>query len=136
MNQEAFQFLQLTDLRLELPCGGLSEVPDQLREVLIDAPYRATERIIELAIDQRVDFVLLSGNTCDVQRAGPRAALFLEQQFERLNEKNIPIYWAAGPRDPIGTKGSMSLGPRTCASFLVRMLIQCCLNDMAHRSHA
>ncbi|MGC4004752.1 MAG: AAA family ATPase [Pirellulales bacterium] len=29
------------------------------------------------------------------------AALFLEQQFERLSEKNIPLYWAAGPRDPV-----------------------------------
>ena len=37
MSTEAFQFLQLADLRLELPCGGLSEVPDAFRETLLDA---------------------------------------------------------------------------------------------------
>jgi len=105
MSNEAFQFLQLADLRLELPCGGLSEVPDAFRETLLDAPFRAFERTIELGIEQQVDFVVLSGQTCDVLRSGPRAALFLEQQLQRLTDKNIPLYWAAGPRDPVWDEG-------------------------------
>ena len=135
MSTEAFQFLQLADLRLELPCGGLSEVPDAFRETLLDAPFRAFERAIELGIEQQVDFVVLSGQTCDVQRSGPRAALFLEQQLQRLTDKNIPLYWAASPRDPVWTKASTSTGPRTFASSLARTLKPSSSSATACRSH-
>lgn len=101
MSHEAFEFLQLADLRLEQPCGGMTEIPESLRELLLDAPYRAATKAVDLALEHGVEFVLLSGQTADLHRAGPRAALFLEQQFERLAEKQIPVYWAAGPRDPV-----------------------------------
>jgi DNA repair exonuclease SbcCD nuclease subunit len=101
MSHESFEFLQIADLRLDQPCGGMTEVPESLRDLLLDAPYLAAEKAFDLAIENGVDFVLLSGHTADLRTSGPRAALFLEQQFERLSQKQIPIYWAAGPQDPV-----------------------------------
>ncbi|MDX1963839.1 MAG: hypothetical protein SFX18_11835 [Pirellulales bacterium] len=117
MSQSAVEFMQLSELRLDQPCGGLVEVPDLLRETLLDAPYRAASRAFDLALEQEVDFVLLSGHTADLQRAGPRAAIFLEQQFTRLAEKQIPVYWAAGPKDPAWEETLDGQWPRNVRIF-------------------
>jgi DNA repair exonuclease SbcCD nuclease subunit len=95
-----FRFLHAADLHLERPFAGVAEVPEPLRERLIDAPYVAASRLFDLAISEAVDFVVLSGDVADVRRAGPRAMAFLVGQFQRLAAKNIHVYWAGGEVDP------------------------------------
>ena len=51
------------------------------------------------AIADEVDFVLLSGNLLDVDLTGPRGMIFLIEQFERLRQRRIEVYWAAGEVD-------------------------------------
>jgi hypothetical protein len=43
----------------------------------------------------------LAGDLVDPQRSGPRGVLFLREQFERLAERNIGVYWASGPADRV-----------------------------------
>ena len=70
-----------------------------LRDVFLDAPFRAAERVFDAALREQVDFVLLAGDFCRPMAAGPRALVFLVEQFERLHERNVPIYWATGRAD-------------------------------------
>lgn len=95
----AFRFLHASDFRLELPVLGVAQVPKHLRDVFIDAPYRAALRVFETAISERVDFVVLSGNIINPHAAGPRGVHFLLEQFERLARDQIAVYWACGPSD-------------------------------------
>ena len=90
------RFLHASDFHLEQPLRGLQDVPESLRDTLVDAPYSAVRRVFDAAIEEHVDFVVLSGNLIDAQEAGPYALLFLHEQFERLHEQQIPIYWACG----------------------------------------
>ena len=53
MSGLAFRFLHTSDWHLELPASGLVEVPDHLREALVEAPYLAAERVIETALAER-----------------------------------------------------------------------------------
>ncbi|HEV3416046.1 MAG TPA: metallophosphoesterase [Pirellulales bacterium] len=99
MLSRPFRFLQSSDFHLEQPCYGLTEVPDHLAELLADAPYRAATRVFDLAISEAVDFVLLAGNLVHPNRAGPRGLAFLHEQFARLAERGIAVYWAAGETD-------------------------------------
>ncbi len=99
---EPFSFIHASDFHLDRPPRGLAEVPDHLRDALIDAPYRAAERVFDAAIKERVDFVLLAGDLVDPLLAGPRAALFLSEQFKRLADRSIKIYWATGRDDDAG----------------------------------
>ena len=78
---------------------GLSEVPDHLRSAFADAPYRAVERVFDAAIKERVDFVAFAGDLIDPLLAGPRGLVFLNEQFARLAEKEIKVYWAGGRSD-------------------------------------
>jgi DNA repair exonuclease SbcCD nuclease subunit len=95
-----FRFVHASDLHLESVAQGISEVPDHLRDLLVDGPYRATERLVETALAEDVDFIILSGDVLNPMVTGPRGPLFLGSQFQRLAERKIPIYWAGGSIDP------------------------------------
>jgi len=100
MPDATFRFLHASDFHLEQPAVGLSEIPDQLTELLMDAPYQAAKTVFDVAWNEDVDFVILSGNMLDCRLTGPRGPLFLVEQFERLAERNIRVYWSGGISDP------------------------------------
>lgn len=95
----SFRFLHASDLHLEHPPRGLTEIPDHLRGILADAPYRAAQRVFDAALKHAVDFVVLAGDLCDPALAGPRALVFLSEQLGRLADEQIQVYWAGGPAD-------------------------------------
>jgi hypothetical protein len=97
----SFRFLHASDFHLERPPGGVAEAPDHLRELLVEAPYRAANNVFEAALRHEVDFVLLAGDLVAPERSGPRGVLFLRQQFTQLAERNIAVYWACGGADRV-----------------------------------
>ncbi|HPM83291.1 MAG TPA: DNA repair exonuclease [Candidatus Anammoximicrobium sp.] len=100
MAGEFCRFLQASDLHLEQPLYGLTEVPDHLRELLLDAPLQAAARVFETAILEDVDFVILAGDVVNPRTAGPRAMAFLLDQLEQLRDHKIAVYWCGGKEDP------------------------------------
>ncbi len=98
MNEE-LKFIHASDFHLDEPMSELSHVPAHLKDALVNAPYLAATRVFDLAIAERVDFVLLSGDLFDLDQAGCRPASFLLSQFERLAEKKISVYWCGGAVD-------------------------------------
>jgi hypothetical protein len=100
MAGQHFRFLHAGDFALHEPLVALAEAPAAIRELLIDAPYAATERVFSTAIEERVDFVVLAGDLVDLKLATPRAIAFLLEQFQRLDAHGIAVYWAGGTHDP------------------------------------
>ena len=96
----AFRFVHASDLHLERPPFGLEEVPAHLREIFVEAPYQAAEQVFETTLSEGADALLLAGDVVDVSRAGPAAIVFLVEQFSRLADRGIPVYWAGGSVDP------------------------------------
>jgi DNA repair protein SbcD/Mre11 len=115
--QSPFRFLQSSDFHLERPPRGLAEVPDHLRAALVEAPYRAAERVFDAAIKERVDFVVLSGDLFDPRTSGPRAPVFLAEQFERLARQDIAVYWAQGRADGVEGWADHWTLPKTVVRF-------------------
>jgi hypothetical protein len=64
-----------------------------LRELFVEAPYLAAERVVETALVEKVDFVVLCGALLDARRSGPVGPAFVLKQFERLHERGIAVYW-------------------------------------------
>ncbi len=95
----ALKFLHASDLHLDRPLAGLAEIPAHLKETLANAPYAAAERLFDLAISERVDFLLLAGDVVDLEQGGPRSTAFLLGQFQRLADRNIRVYWCGGSVD-------------------------------------
>ncbi len=93
------RFIHTADFRLHEPIAGLAEVPPQLREVVLEAAWWSAERVFEVAIAEGVDFVVIAGGALRPLRTGPRGPLFLAEQFERLRQHRIPVYWAGSRHD-------------------------------------
>ena len=105
-----FTFLHTSDLHLEQPLHGVAEVPDHLRDLFLDAPFRATRSVFDAAIEHRVDFVVVAGDAADWFRAGPRASFFFAEQCQRLAADSIHVYWLGSEVDrPRDWPGSIEL---------------------------
>ncbi len=100
MPHRPFRFVHASDFHLEMPFGGLAEVPDPLREPLIEAAYTAATRVFDAVLAEEAEFLVLSGDVLHSPQTGPRGPLFLCQQFARLAQRQIPVYWATGGVDP------------------------------------
>ena len=100
MSDRSFRFLHTSDFRLDAVPHGLTEVPDHLRDTLLDAPFAAARRVFDTALSERVAFVILAGNILQADLTGPRGTAFLSEQFQRLAEAGISVYWAGGESDP------------------------------------
>jgi DNA repair protein SbcD/Mre11 len=100
MVHEPVRFLQAGDFHLEQPLSGVEEVPDALRELFLESPYRAAVRVFDAAVTEGVDFLVLTGDLLDPVLTGPRGPVFLAEQFTRLAEREIPVYWVGGTIDP------------------------------------
>ena len=100
MSGQPFRFLHAGGFRLDQPVSGLVEIPEPLIDSLIDAPFVAAQKVFDTAIEERVDFVALNGDLLDLSSASPRALTLLLDNFQRLDERGIAVYWACGRLDP------------------------------------
>jgi hypothetical protein len=94
-----FRFIHASDFHLERPLMGVAEVHDHLRDLFLESPYTAARQVFDAALAEDVRFVLLSGGIV-TPAAGPRGPLFLAEQFARLAQREIGVYWAGSPIDP------------------------------------
>lgn len=101
MSNGPFRFVHAADLHLEQPLSGVTEVPEHLRELFLEAPYWAAQRVFEAVLAEEASFLILAGDVLDPLKTGPRGPLFLAAQFERLAEHGINVYWAGGRIDTV-----------------------------------
>ena len=100
MALQSVRFLHSSDWQLEQPLGGVTEVPAELQDDFLQAPYRAAERVVDQALQEQVDFVVLTGDLLCTPQASPYSLEFLVRQFTRLAEQQIAVYWLGGRCDP------------------------------------
>jgi exonuclease SbcD len=99
MSGHHFRFLHAGSFLLDEPLGGLAEIPPPLADLFVDAPFVAAQKAFDAALEERVDFVALTGELLDLSRPSARAIYFLLDNFERLDAQGIAVYWACGRLD-------------------------------------
>jgi exonuclease SbcD len=117
MSNWPFRFIHASDFHLDQPLAGVSELPEHLRELFLEAPYIAAKAVFETALIENADFVILSGDILHPLYAGPRGVLFLCEQFARLAEREITVYWAGGTVDSPDAWPSASALPGNVRMF-------------------
>lgn len=93
------KFLHAADLHLDTPFQGLSGLTPALQEQLVTAPLRALSRLVDLAVAEQVDFVLLVGDLFDQQGQSVQAQASLMTALARLNTAAIPVLLSFGNHD-------------------------------------
>lgn len=70
----------------------------------INDTYNAFEQIVEKCIEEKIDFLILSGDIFDRSHPPNDAILFLMKQFMRLKENGIQSYFILGDHDQPKTR--------------------------------
>ena len=71
-----------------------------VRQRLRDASRLAFRRLVDLALTERVDTLLIAGDLFDDERLSFQTERFLLEQLQRLDIENIPVVYATGNHDP------------------------------------
>ena len=90
------RFIHTADLHLDSPLRGLSSYPDAPADRLRTATRDAFLNLVSSAIDEQVDFMVISGDVYDGDWKDFNTGLFLVRQMGRLRQAGIPVYLLYG----------------------------------------
>ncbi len=96
-------FVHAADLHLGAPFRGLRGLSPAWAELLVKAIPEAYGRIVEVACDRDVDFVIIAGDVYDEAQASFADYLCFFQGLERLRDHDIPVYLCTGNHDPLAS---------------------------------
>jgi DNA repair exonuclease SbcCD nuclease subunit len=93
------QFIHAADIHIDSPLKGLTLFETAPVERIRSATRDAFCNLVQLALDERVAFVLIAGDLwdCDWPDAGP--GIFFGSQAARLDKAGIPIFIVKGNHD-------------------------------------
>ena len=93
------KFIHFADAHLDSPFRGLSFLPSEEFNHIYQAADQSLKRIVDLALAEKVDLVLIAGDTFDSNTPSPRAQLFFAKQIKRLTDQKIQVVMIFGNHD-------------------------------------
>jgi DNA repair exonuclease SbcCD nuclease subunit len=93
------RFIHAADIHLDSPLRGLEAYPGAPAERLRIATRQAFDRVVDLCLEERVDFLIVAGDLFDTEVKDFHAALAAAVQLRRLDQANIPVYLILGNHD-------------------------------------
>ncbi|MDP3182881.1 MAG: DNA repair exonuclease [Desulfobaccales bacterium] len=108
----SFTFVHCADLHLDSPFEGLQVVDSRMAATLRDATFKAFDQVIDLAIRERADFLLVAGDVYDGADRSLRAQLKFRDGLRRAVEAGVQCYVAYGNHDPLsGWEAKLEMPP-------------------------
>jgi DNA repair exonuclease SbcCD nuclease subunit len=92
-------FIHGADLHLDSPMVGLKHLPETIFKRVRESTFVALKKLVNYAIEKKVDFVILAGDLFDGEDRSLRAQSRLRTEMQRLGEVNIPVYIVHGNHD-------------------------------------
>jgi len=93
------RFIHTADIHLDSPLRGLSAYPDAPAEQLRGATREAFRQLVTLAIEERVDFIVIAGDLYDGDWPDFNTGLFFCAEMGRLQRSGIPAFVLFGNHD-------------------------------------
>lgn len=97
---QPFRFLQCGDLHLGTPFKYLKSLGKQVDEFANRATYRSFEAIVDLALQEQVQAVIITGDIYDSETHNLEAQVRFAHECERLSQGHIPVFMVQGNHDP------------------------------------
>jgi exonuclease SbcD len=111
------RFVHCADLHLDTPFRGLANVSPGTARALAQATFCAWENVVELAIQERADFLVVAGDVFDSADRSLRAQFRFRDGLQRLAEAGIPSFVAFGNHDPVCGWSTSLEWPDLCHRF-------------------
>ncbi|WP_175988220.1 DNA repair exonuclease [Bacillus sp. Marseille-Q1617] len=99
---EKIRFIHCADLHLDSPFAGLKHLPAELFERIQNSTFASFEKMVKVAIQRQIDFMMISGDLFDEEDRSIRAQAKLMNQFSLLGESGIPVFVIHGNHDHLG----------------------------------
>ena len=93
------RFIHAADLHVDSPLRGLDRYEGAPVDRLRGATRQALGNLVDKAIDERVDFVLLAGDIYDGDWQDFHTGLFFRAEMVRLDRAAIPVFIVKGNKD-------------------------------------
>ena len=94
-----FRFIHAADIHLDSALHGLERYEGAPVDEIRGATRRAFDNLIELAIDEEVNFVLLAGDLYDGDWKDYNTGLYFIERMDRLREAGIQVFIVSGNHD-------------------------------------
>lgn len=93
------RFIHAADIHLDSPLNGLSAYPDAPAEQLRSATRDAFTALVDLAVAEEVDFMVIAGDLYDGTWRDFNTGIFFVKEMGRLKRAGIPVYTLFGNHD-------------------------------------
>lgn len=117
-----FRFIHAADLHLDSPFIGMSGFPLVVRDVLRQSTFLALNNLVKLAIEEKVDFVLICGDVYDLADRSLRAQIRFQKAMEKLDHAEISVYIVHGNHDPEDGRAAQLHWPNRVHFFSAQMV--------------
>ncbi len=95
------KFIHAADLHLDSPFRGLRAASPALAEALQGATFAAFDRLVQLCLDQRADFLLVAGDVFNSSERSLAAQLRFRDGLRRLDQGGVRAFVVHGNHDPL-----------------------------------
>jgi DNA repair exonuclease SbcCD nuclease subunit len=129
------RFIHTADLHIDSPLRGLNRYPGAPLDRLRGATRRALEHLVDLAIEEQVDFVLIAGDLYDRDWQDFHTGLFVREQMARLNKAGIKVFIVQGNHDARGVITRQVPWPDNVKVFSSRSAETVLLDDLGVAIH-
>lgn len=97
----AVKFIHCADLHLGSAFLGLGRDLPELAGRLAEAPFAAFARIVDLALREEVDFLVIAGDIFDRDNPSLSGRMRFREELLRLDAAKIPVFLSGGNHDPV-----------------------------------
>jgi DNA repair exonuclease SbcCD nuclease subunit len=93
------RFIHAADIHLDSPLHGLSAYADAPADMLRNATREAFSKLVSVAIDEQVDFMIIAGDLYDGTWRDHNTGIFFCKEMGKLRRAGIPVYLLYGNHD-------------------------------------
>ncbi|AZN42187.1 metallophosphoesterase family protein [Paenibacillus albus] len=97
----SFRFMHAADLHVDSPFRGLTDAPAYVREALQMSTFQAVRNLVDTALSEAVDFIVIAGDLYDSADRSLRAQLYLQREWQRLHANGVQLFVIHGNHDPL-----------------------------------
>jgi DNA repair exonuclease SbcCD nuclease subunit len=106
---DSFRFVHAADLHIDSPFSGVGDADNRVATRLREATFEAFQNLVDLCINQKVDFLVIAGDVYDGADRSVRAQLRFRDGLSKLAGAGIQSFVVHGNHDPLdGWQSSIS----------------------------
>jgi DNA repair exonuclease SbcCD nuclease subunit len=104
---KSIKFIHTADIHLGKKLSCNSSKNSELENIFTEATEQAFQNLVDLAVREAIDFILIAGDLYDREARSIKSSRFFLEQCQHLKMNDIEIYIISGNHDPAGVENEV-----------------------------